>query len=88
MLTKANLIRTLPDINKGNAMKVNWEDTDVRSGRKVWRDAPCMVVGNPNDHSDSHGVIVLGSGRIMVIGTKAEVAAYMTANQYRPTEEK
>lgn len=69
-------------------MKVNWEDTDVRSGLKVWRDAPCLIVGDHNDHRAAHGVIVLSSGRIMVMGTKAQVAAYMTENEYRPTEEK
>lgn len=68
-------------------MKIQWEETDVRAGRHVWRDAECMICANPSDYRAFAVIVVLETGRVMTIGTKAEVAEYLTKFEYRPTEE-
>lgn len=67
-------------------MKVQWEETDIRKGRRVWRDLPCMIV--KTDDGEHCALIVLETGRIMTLGDAAHLAAYMTEWDYRPTKEK
>ncbi|MBD9511584.1 hypothetical protein IB265_33040 [Ensifer sp. ENS10] len=69
-------------------MKVTWDEGDIRAGRRVWRDMECMIGADPNDWRHPAVVIVLETGRVMIIGTKVEVAEYLTKNDYRPTKEK
>lgn len=69
-------------------MKVQWEATDIRAGRRVWRDRECVLGADPSDHRAPVVVMVLETGRVMTIGSKDEVAAYLTENEYRPTEER
>ncbi len=69
-------------------MQVKWEPSDVRAGRRVWRDMECMIGADPHDYRAPSVIIVLETGRVMTIGTKDEVAAYLTEHEYRPTKEK
>lgn len=68
-------------------MKVQWEVGDIRAGRHVWRDMECMICADPHDWRHPAALIVLETGRIMKLGTKEEIAAYMTENGYTPTKE-
>ncbi|QIG69194.1 hypothetical protein EVB78_160 [Rhizobium phage RHph_N1_15] len=69
-------------------MKVQWEESDVRAGRHVWRDMECMIGADPNDYRAPAVIIVLETGRVMKIGSKAEIAEYLTEYGYRPGAEK
>jgi hypothetical protein len=69
-------------------MKIQWEESDVRSGRHVWRDAECIIGTDPEDWRAMAVILVLESGRVMRIGTKEEIASYLTEHGYRPTKDK
>jgi len=69
-------------------MKVIWDEGDVRAGRRVWRDMECMIGADPNDYRHPAVIIVVETGRVMKIGSKAEIATYLTENDYRPVMDK
>lgn len=69
-------------------MKVQWDAGDVRAGRRVWKDMECMICCDPHDYRHPAVVIVLETGRVMTIGSKEEVAAYLTEHDYLPTRER
>lgn len=70
-------------------MKVEWEPTDLRAGRRVWRELECIIGKSDGSFRDCLvTVTVLKSGRIMVHGNEEEVAKYMSENNYRPCKER
>lgn len=70
-------------------MKVQWEDTDLRKGRRVWRDMECIIAQSDGTIAERlTAIVVLETGRIMFHGHDVDVAKYMTENDYRPCEEK
>ncbi|WLR90945.1 hypothetical protein [Shinella zoogloeoides] len=69
-------------------MKIQWEEVDIRAGRHVWRDMECMICCNPENYRDPAVLVVLQTGRVMKIGTKAEIADYMTEYRYTPIKER
>ena len=69
-------------------MKVIWDATDMDPGRTVWRDAECLICGNPANGKSPRVLIVKKSGLIMTMGTAEEVAEYMTKYEYLAHDEK
>ena len=65
-------------------MQVKWEDTDIRAGRHVWRGAKCMLFMRERSEV---ALGVLSNGRLMFVGSDAEMAEYLNKWNYRPTEE-
>lgn len=70
-------------------MKVQWEDTDVRRGRRVWRDMECVIAG-ADDYATGGlvAIIVVETARIMMTGTTQTAAEYLTKWEYRPVKDR